>query len=148
MTSQHPPGLVRFSDGGLLAQGALQELLERTRSGTPVLAKTEDGEAWKLKSSFTFRSAKRSPCRRYEISSESAGRFAGYACRSGEGQWFVQAHAKLATKVPKRQRLCASGRRWGRCARGGNSRSPWTGDVYQSKEEEELIASGWATLRK
>jgi hypothetical protein len=145
--SQRSAGLVRFRDGGLLAQGALNELLEGTRSGTPVVAKTENGDVWRLKASFTFRSAGQSPCRRYEISSEAAGRFAGYACRSGEGLWSVHAHANLAPNASDHKGFTpAAGD--GDSALEAAIRADMDGDVYGSKEEDGLIASRWSTTRK
>ena len=122
VTSQPSPGLVTFSEGGLLAQGALRELLEHARSGTPVMAKTEDGEAWRLKATFTFRSVSRSPCRRYEMSGEAAGRFAGYACRSGAGSVVGPRARQARSEGFEQQGLCAGCGRWRRCARGGHSR--------------------------
>ena len=147
MTAQHQPGFVRFSGGGLLAQGALHELLEKTRSGTGLNAQG-DGEVWKLQSSFSFPSVNRTPCRRYEINGERAGRFAGYACRLGEAQWFVQGHVKLATKVSKGGGGFVPAAGEGDVALEEAIRVTIDGDdVYESKKEEELIRQGWATLR-
>lgn len=146
VTSQLSRGFVTFSDGSLLAQGALRELLEGARSDAPVAAKTVDGKAWKLSASFTFRSTKQSPCRRYEISG-SAGRFAGYACRSGEGQWLVRAHANLATKVPNSKAFAPAGGDED-AALEAAIRAAMDGDVYQSGEEAELIARGWNAVGK
>jgi hypothetical protein len=145
--SQGSPGLVRFSDGNLLAQGPLKALLEGASSGAPVMGKTEDGETWRLATTFTFRSASRSPCRRYEISSEAAGRFAGYACRSQEGKWFVHAHATVDPKVPNNIGFVPA-------AGGADAaleaaiRTAMDGDAYSSREEAELIASRWTTAGK
>jgi hypothetical protein len=146
-TARHPAGFVRFSNGGLLAQSALHELLEKTRSGIALNAQG-DGEAWKLQSSFSFPSVDRTPCRRYEIDGERAGRFAGYACRLGKGQWFVQGHVKLAATASKGGGgfVPASGE--GEVALEEAIRITMDGDdVYESQKEEELIRQGWATLR-
>lgn len=143
----HSPGLVLFSDGGILAQGALQELLETVSSGTQTTAKAEAGETWELKASFTFRSTSNLPCRRYEISAAAAGRFGGYACRSSDGQWFIHAHTRLET-------MAAHGNGFAPAAGDGDAaldaaiRIVMDGDVYQSKEEQQLIAARWATVRK
>lgn len=140
-------GLVRFSDGGLKAQGPLQDLLERARSGISVVASTVDGQAWTLKTSFTFRSAAQSLCRRYEIGNPAAGRFVGYACRSGEGQWFVRAHASLRKGTPDSKGFVpAAGDGDGEV--DAAIRSVMEGDVYLSKDEEALIANRWAGPRK
>ena len=147
VTSQLSTGLVTFSDGRLWPKARFRELLEGARSDTPVAAKTEDGKAWKLSTSFTFRSAKRSPCRRYEISNEIAGRFAGYACRSGEGQWLVHAHANLATKVPS-SKVYAPAAGDEDAALEAAIRAAMDGDVYQASEEAELIARRWNAVGK
>jgi hypothetical protein len=144
---QHAPTLVAFSNGGLVAQGALQELLEHASSGSPITAEATDGKTWELKANFTFRSTSQSPCRRYEISSAGAARFAGYACRSGEGQWFVNAHTGLATKVAQSRGFAPAGGD-ADAALDAAIRSVMDGDVYQSTEERELIASGWSTARQ
>jgi hypothetical protein len=144
VTSQGSPGLVRFSGGGLLAQGPLKELLEGASSGAPVMGKTEDGETWRLATTFTFRSASRSPCRRYEISSDATGRFAGYACRSQESEWFVHAHATLDPKVPNNIGFVpAAGHE--DAALEAAIRTAMDGGLYSSREEAELIASRWTT---
>jgi hypothetical protein len=145
--SQRPAGLVRFGDGDLLAQGALNELLESTSSGMQVMTKTENGDVWRLMASFTFRSARQTPCRRYEISSEVGGRFAGYACRSGEGLWSVHAHANLVSKASNNKGFTpAAGD--GDAALEAAIRADMDGDVYESKEEDGLIASHWSTARQ
>jgi hypothetical protein len=111
------------------------------------MAKTEDARAWRLKTTFTFRSASRMPCRRYEMSSEIADRFAGYACRTQEGEWFVYAHATLNPKMPNNKGFVpAAGD--GDAALEAAIRVAMDGDVYQAKEEAELIASRWTAVGK
>ena len=145
--SQLSPRLVSFSNGGLLAQAELQELLEKASSAAPIMAKTVDGGTWRLTTTYTFRSANRLPCRRYEISSETAGRSAGYACRTKEGQWFVHAHATLDTRAPNNRGFVpAAGD--GDAALDAAIRAAMDGDVYQANEEAELIARQWTSVDK
>jgi hypothetical protein len=148
LTVRQPgPLLVTFGDGRLVAQGALQALLERAMSGAPTTVAAVDGDAWELKATLTFRSMSQSPCRRYEISSAAAGRFAGYACRSSEGQWFVNAHTSLATKAAQANGFAPAGGD-GDAVLDAAIRNVMDGDVYQSKEEQALIASRWNAARK
>jgi hypothetical protein len=145
-TSPPAADLVTFRDGRLKAEGALRDLLERARSGAPVMVRMQDGSDWKLEASFTFRSTSQTSCRRYEMTGAATRRFAGYACRSGEGVWFVRAHADLNGKAPngKGYALAAGD---DDAALEAAIRIVMDGDAYQSDEEAELIASGWTTVR-
>ena len=146
VTTQLSGGFVRFSDGGLLAEGALGELLEHATSDTYIMAKTEDGKVWRLNTSFTFRSVKRSPCRRYEIDGNVRGRFAGYACRTDQGQWLIQAHAGVGPKGQNSGYIPAAGD--GDTALEAALRATMDGDAYQSSEEAELISRRWTIVGK
>ena len=144
---QTSAGLVSFENGRLVAHSALQELLEKKGSGTPSAAKTTDGRSWELKASFTFRSTDQLTCRRYEMSSNDAGRFAGFACRSGAGQWTVQAHAQQDAK------LGVDGKTFAPAAGGSSAldaaiRAAMDGDALESAEEAALLANRWAATRK
>jgi hypothetical protein len=144
---QTSAGLVSFESGRLVAHSALQELLEKKASGTPSAAKTTDGRSWELKASFTFRSTDQLTCRRYEMSSNDAGRFAGFACRSGAGLWTVQAHAQQDVQPGVDGKTFAP-------AAGGSSaldaaiRAAMEGDALEPAEEAALLASRWAATRK
>jgi surface antigen len=134
-----------------LAQGALQELLETAGSGSAAVVKGEDGGAWTLRATFTFRTASHTPCRRYEISGGAARRFAGYACRSEEGVWLVCAHADLNTNAPSSRPKdggFAPAARASEVALDAAIRAAMDGDVYQLSEEQQLLASRWASVRK
>jgi len=141
-------GLIRVSDGGLLAQGALQQVLERSGRGVTVTAELPGGKTWELEASFSFPSIGQQPCRRYELRSLARDHFAGYACRSQDGQWHVQAHAKLDASV-------ANGHNGGFAPASGPGadaadlaleaaiRAAGAGRVYQDAEEKALIDRGW-----
>lgn len=141
------PGLVSFNNSGLLAQGPLEKLLETESSGTGVAAQAADGQAWQLKASFTFRSVSRSLCRRYEMNNEANGRFAGFACRSEDGRWYVHTHAKVDKKAPGAGGFApAAGD--DDAALEAAIRSVMEGDVFQSGQEAQMIASRWKSNHK
>jgi hypothetical protein len=137
--------LIQVSDGSLRAQGALQDLLEHTARGVPRHADVA-GKAWELEASFTFRAADQ-PCRRYELRSAARDHFAGYACRSTQGEWMIRGHAKLDAPAANAQGGIAPA-----SGPAGNAadlaleaaiRAAGGGRVYQDAEEKALIASGW-----
>jgi anti-sigma factor RsiW len=137
------PALVAFANGSLRAEGSLARVLESMSSGSAVEARAAGGRAWQLKASFSFRSVSGSPCRRYEIGNDAAGRFAGYACRSADGIWLVQAHTKVGNGAPDGTKFTpAAGSEDG--ALDAAIRAATDGDVLQSGEESELIAKHWA----
>ena len=138
-------GLIQVSDGSLRAQGALQDLLERTGRGVPLSAEMA-GKAWELEASFTFRAADQQPCRRYELRSAARDHFAGYACRSPQGEWTIRGHAKLDAPAANAQGgfAPASGPTDAAdLALEAAIRAAGGGRVYQDAEEKALIASGW-----
>ena len=139
-------GLIQVSDGSLLAQGALQDLLEHTARGVPLTTEMA-GKAWELEASFTFRAADQQPCRRYELRSVARDHFAGYACRSTQGEWMIRGHAKLDAPAANAQGGFAPAS--GPAADAADLaleaaiRAAGGGRVYQDAEEKALIASGW-----
>ncbi|KAB2912502.1 MAG: hypothetical protein F9K29_18920 [Hyphomicrobiaceae bacterium] len=141
------PGFLEFVGGNVLAQGELRGVLESARSGTSVVARSADGQAWTVKASFTFRSTSQLPCRQYVISSDAAGRYAGYACRSGDGRWLVQAHVAMAPKASESKGYVpADGD--GNAALNAAVHAVMDGDVMQTDEENSLISRQWASDRK
>jgi hypothetical protein len=134
------PEFVAFSDGDLVAEGALAKVLETARSGSALGARTADG-AWQLQTTFSFH-ASGSPCRRYEISNAAIGRFAGYACRSGDGRWLVHAQVTLDKKGPVGTGFMPAAQD-DDAALYAAIRSAMDGDVLGSKEEAQLIANRW-----
>jgi len=147
--SSTPPtaGFIRVSDGSVMAQGPLRDVLETTARGVPVTAEMESGKTWELEASFSFRSAGQEPCRRYELRSSAQDHFAGYACRSGDGEWIVRTHAKLdapAANAPGNF-APASGPGAGDAdaALDAAISAVSDGHVYQDAEEKALIARHW-----
>jgi len=138
---------IGISEGRLTAQGPLQNLLEHTARGIPVRAELAGGGTWELEATFTFRSIGQQPCRRYELRSMAQEHFAGFACRGGDGQWAVQAHAKLdATPVnPGTTFAPASGPSVDaadvalEAAIGAAS----GGRLYPEAEEKAALVAGW-----
>jgi hypothetical protein len=138
---------IGVSEGRLTAQGPLQDLLEHTARGIPVRAEFAGGGTWELEATFTFRSIGQQPCRRYELRSMAREHFAGFACRDGDGQWAVQAHAKLdATPVnPGTTFAPASGPSVDaadvalEAAIGAVS----GGKLYPEAEEKAALVAGW-----
>ena len=134
------PQFVAFSDGDLVAEGALAKVLETAPSGTALGVRAADG-AWQLQTTFSFH-ASGSACRRYEMSNETIGRFGGYACRSGNDRWVVHAQVTLGKKGP-------AGKDFTPAAGDDDTalyaaiRAAMDGDVLGSKEEARLIANRW-----
>ena len=138
---------IGVSDGRLTAQGPLQDLLEHTARGLPVRAEFAGG-TWELEAAFSFRSIGQQPCRRYDLRSmEAQAHFAGFACRSADGEWTVQAHAKLdATPVnPGTTFTPASGPSVDAAdvALEAAIRAASGGKVYPDAEEKAALVAGW-----
>jgi hypothetical protein len=138
---------IGVSDGRLTAQGPLQDLLEHTARGIPVRTELAAGDSWELEAAFTFRSIGQQPCRRYELRSMAQGHFAGFACRDGDGQWTVQAHAKLhSTPVnPSAGFVPASGPSVdaAEVALEAAIRAAGGGKLYPDTEEKAALVAGW-----
>jgi hypothetical protein len=134
------PEFVAFSDGDLLAKGALAKVLETAPSGSALGVRAADG-AWQLQTTFSFH-ASASPCRRYEMSNEAIGRFGGYACRSGDGRWLVHAQVTLGKRAPAGKDFTPSAGD-DDTALYAAIRAAMDGDVLGSKEEARLIANRW-----
>ena len=148
LTPPAAPEFVEFVSGNLQAQGELGTVLESARSGRSVVARGVDGRVWTLRPSFTFRSASRLPCRQYEISNDAAGRYAGYACRSGDGRWLVHAHVAVAPKALESKKGHAPADGDGNPALNAAVHTIMDGDVVQTDEEAALISGRWASDRK
>jgi anti-sigma factor RsiW len=140
--------LITFDDGSLRAEGALAQLLETASSGTALRVRDEQARAWQLTAISSFRSVADVPCRRYELTDDVTGRFAGYACRDANARWLIQAHARLDRKVNTKPVYAPAG--------GGGSdggpldvaiRAHMKGDVLQSAEELGLIKRHWSEDR-
>jgi hypothetical protein len=140
VTTSASPELVAFSDGDLVAEGALAKVLETARSGSALGVRAADG-AWQLQTTFSFH-ASGTPCRRYEMSNEAIGRFGGYACRNGDGRWLVHAQVALGKKGPAGKDFTPSAGD-DDAALYAAIRAAMDGDVLGSKEEAQLIANRW-----
>ncbi len=140
-------GFIGVSDGRLTAQGPLQDLLEHTARGIPVRAELAGGGTWELEAAFSFHSIGQQPCRRYELRSLAQEHFAGFACRGGDGQWTVQAHAKLdSTPVnPSAGFTPASGPSADAAdvALEAAIRAASGGKLYRDAEEKAALVAGW-----
>jgi len=138
---------IGISDGRLTAQGSLQDLLEHTARGVPVRAELAGGGTWELEATFSFRSIGEQPCRRYELRSKAQEHFAGFACRDGDGQWTVQAHAKLdSTPVnPSAGFAPASGPSADAAdvALEAAIRAASGGSIYRDADEKAALVAGW-----
>jgi hypothetical protein len=140
-------GFIGVSDGRLTAQGPLQDLLEHTARGIPVRVELAGGGTWELEAAFSFRSIGQQSCRRYELTSMAQEHFAGFACRGGDGQWTVQAHAKLdSTPVnPGAGFTPASGPSADAAdvALEAAIRAASGGTLYRDAEEKAALVAGW-----
>ena len=142
-------GFIGGSDGRLMAQGPLQELLEHTARGIPVRAELAGAGSWELEAAFTFRSTSQQPCRRYELRSMAQEHFAGFACRGKDGQWSVLAHVKLQSPPANpavMNYMPASGPNVdvANAALEAAIRVAGGGKIYPDAEEKAAIVAGWA----
>jgi anti-sigma factor RsiW len=145
VTRPASPDVVAFWEGNLQAEGTLAKLLETIGSGNAVAVNDAHGQAWDVTASFSFRSMDGRPCRRYELSGQTR-RFAGYACRSADGPWSVQAHLELPNKVRGTQFAPASGDN--DAALDAAIRAGMDGDTLSVGEESKLIADHWVAGSK
>jgi hypothetical protein len=138
-----PPAqdVIAFGDRGLMAQGPLQDLLEAAKSGMTIVA-DRGGHAWRLTASFTFQSHAGAFCRRYEIANDTSSHFIGYACRSEEGPWFIQAHVRSGPSIRSKNGFVPSA---GQSDAGLDAAidAVRNGDVLESALENRLIENRW-----
>ena len=149
----HPPAsdLIAFQEGNLLAQGALSNLLENASSGTRLQVHAAKAPAWQLEASFSFRARDGTLCRRYELTNDASGRFAGFARRGGAGRWIVHAQAQAQAQLGPKPSDGASF-----VPAEGDPDAPldaairaaMEGDMLTSPEEAGLIARGWSSQSK
>lgn len=136
---------IAFGERGLSAEGALEQLLETVRSGTPLVVASNKGP-WDLKAFFTFKSQRGEFCRRYEMTNAASGSFAGYACRGDDGHWFVQAHVKSdGPTVNGKSFVPSAGSR--DAALDAAIDAAREGDVLDVALENKLIQSAWRHSR-
>jgi surface antigen len=139
--------MLALTDDGLFAQDALRHLLEAVPSGVAVGAPLRDGQTGQLKASFTFRATNGFPCRRYEINDAAERRFAGFACRSMDGQWLVHSHVSLAEKAQKGKGFLPAAAEHD-AALDAAIRASMSGDVLETGQEAQLIANRWKSDRR
>jgi hypothetical protein len=135
------PNRIALGERGLSAEGALRQLLETARSGTPLVV-ASGGHTWKLKASFTFKSIDGEFCRRYEMTNATDGSFAGYACRGDDGQWLVQAHLKSDGLTPNGKSFVPSAGKHD-AALDAAIDATREGDVLDVEVENKLIQTAW-----
>lgn len=133
--------VIALGDGGLTAQGPLRHVLETSKSGTTIET-VSNGQTWRIKPSFTFRALDGPFCRRYEMANDGGGRFAGYACRASDGQWFVQAHVKSETSTFDSRGFVPSAGQ-SDAALDAAVDAMRDSDVLESGVEERMIEKGW-----
>ncbi|MDQ8700148.1 hypothetical protein [Hyphomicrobium sp. LHD-15] len=131
---------------GLVATGALAQVLEKSPSGT---ALNEQAHGASIVPVLSFRSHGNGVCREYRVTQKAAGLaasdpdFAGVACRSDDGQWRVALH----TETPKQQ---AAGEPGYQTATAQNVPaidalvdSLISGDALGIADEAALMKGGW-----
>jgi anti-sigma factor RsiW len=133
--------LAALTDGRVLAQGALQRVLETAPTGQHVALDNRQSIAT-IQARLTFRSHQQEFCRHYELVVRDGGHFAGIGCRGSDGRWQVQLHTQIA----------ASRLSTGQTVPAGNDSSPdlaalldrmIDGDALGGSEEAALIAKRW-----
>lgn len=93
--------LVTFRDHGLVATGSLDRALETLRSGSKFAKSISDGQELVIKPILTFRDQEDRYCREYEVNYPAENRFAGLACRTGDGDWNVLVHTQVSSQPAK-----------------------------------------------
>jgi hypothetical protein len=139
--------LLAFQEGDLVAQGALGNLLEKANSGTWLQGDPASTRGWQFEASFSFRTRDGTLCRRYEMSNDSSGRFAGFACRGGADRWIVQAQVRLGRKPTDSAGFVPAEGEQG-SPLDEAIRATMEGDMLASPEEARLIARGWSSPGK
>jgi anti-sigma factor RsiW len=135
------PALAALADGRLLAQGALQRVLETAPTGQQVALDNRQSIAT-IQARLTFKSRQQEFCRHYELAVRDGRHFAGIGCRGSDGRWQVQLHTQIvASRMPQGQTVPA-----------GNDAAPdlaalmdrmIDGDALGGPEEAALIAKQW-----
>ena len=132
--------LVRADGSRLIAQGALQEVLETLPSGRETVVSL-DGRALALEVKMTFEDQSGSYCRQYRINGAPSASYSGIACRTGK-EWAVriQAHLPPASSAVERTIPADSGASAAMDAVIG----AWiSGNPLVGEEEAVLMRKGW-----
>jgi anti-sigma factor RsiW len=139
--SDHGQALAALAGGRILAQGALQRVLESTPTGQQVALGSQQSIA-AIQARLTFKSRQQEFCRHYELAVRDGGHFAGIGCRGVDGRWQIQLHTEVAANRTAK----------GQTVPAGSDASPdlaalldrmIDGDALGGPEEAELIAKRW-----
>jgi hypothetical protein len=131
-------GLIQPQDGQLIAQGALQSLLETSPSG----AKTQAflaGSQQQFGVKMTFRDASGAYCREYGIRPAQSQYHAGVACRTGN-RWSVKMQALMPGSASAAEQTIPAG---ADTEMDAVVDAMIDGDPLASGEEAALIGKGW-----
>jgi putative transcriptional regulator len=130
--------LVRADGGRLIAQGALQQVLEVLPSGRETAASLDGGE-FRLGVKMTFEDQSGDYCRQYEIIASPLGLHSGIACRTG-AEWAVRIQALLPLSRSTSGQTVPAGANAAMDAVIG----AWiSGNPLVGKDEAVLMSRGW-----
>ena len=142
--SDAPPtaSIASLIDGALLTNREFTRALDSTPGGQTNNLGGDTAKA-SVKPVLTFQNLAGDYCRQYELSTDTAARFAGVGCRLQSGQWRIEVHAPIAggaTSAP------------GGFAPASGRSSPTVegaidrmikGDVLSNEAEKALIENQW-----
>jgi hypothetical protein len=134
---------VDLLSGVTVAAGPLSRALESTPSGTPVSWQSAAGTTVSFKTDFSFLSKDRVYCRPYEMADAESARYAGLACRSGEGVWRIELQTRVPERAPASDRDVVP-------AQGGSTAVKAAvegmigGSLLVGAEEQAVINGGWS----
>ena len=146
-----PPGLLASTSRGALAAGDFAKGLETTASGETLKVVAKSGAAWTFESDFSFKTRDGGYCRQYALSyQDSAGRYAGVACRDDAGAWWLVVHERADGAGSKGQATRPAAGPTGELAERLKAAidERIEGDVLVGKDETDVIRSGWSKLSK
>lgn len=133
--------IVALVDGNLMAEGALAAALERGPSGAAFVPAVA-GDAT-VTPKLSFRTEDKRLCRQYVVTLPGGQRSAGFACRTGHGDWQVAHHEAIGGTKEGSGSYSVAGDGETTPALEGAVDKMIAGNVLSAEEEAQLVASRW-----
>jgi hypothetical protein len=134
-----------IKDGRLMAGSALANGLESTASGTRVALAGRSDVA--LKPLFSFESHAGGFCRQYELGLGAGAKFSGVGCRERDGQWRLEVHAPVASRMERDGKVIVAGNGTSPAVEGAVDRMI-SGELLDAETEGRVVSNAWRKLPK